>query len=236
MVLHTATATEHCPNEVLPSASLRRMLHNLHIPQGRPLVLLNGSTHSSLGSLYAQVTPLLQDGLASWLVRRGAVAITGGTDAGIFAVLGQGFARYGQPAACLGVTVAQLVQPQPDGVALEPNHTHMLLSAGNHWGAETPLMYALAAAYDPCARAVTLVVGGGLNTLHELEFCAALGRRMLIIAGSGGIADALLATLGGQRHGDERLQRLAQVAEIYRINLDAPPEVLLVLLDALLLR
>lgn len=216
---------------MLPSA---HPMQQLHIPYGRPLLILNGSTHASLQPLYACVRPLLQEGVAAWTVRRGAVVITGGTNAGIFAVLGQGFACYGRPMACIGVAVAQLVHPQPNGVALEPNHTHMLLTEGQQWGAEAHAMYALAAAYAPPARSLTIVIGGGPNTLHELEHCAAQGGRMLIVEGSGGVADALLDSLSGQRVGEERLQRLAQTAQIYRVNLHAPPQVLWVLLDALM--
>ncbi|WP_124681879.1 hypothetical protein [Candidatus Viridilinea mediisalina] len=219
------------PPRMLSSA---QPIQQLYIPSGRPLVILNGSTNGNLQPLYQRVRPLLQEGLAAWAARRGAVVITGGTNAGIFAVLGQGFARYGRPMACIGVAVAQLVQPPPEGVALEPNHTHMLLTEGQHWGAEVYAMYALAAAYGPPAHSLTIVVGGGPNTLRELEYCAAQGGRMLVVEGSGGVADALLDSLSGQRSGEERLQRLAHTAQIYRINLHAPPHVLQVLLDALM--
>jgi hypothetical protein len=215
-----------------------QILQALGLPQQRPLVVLNGSTNATLEALYTQVAPLLQDGLAAWLVSRGAVAITGGTDAGIFAVLGQGLSRYGQPAACIGVTVAACLRHpvyHPQGVALEPHHTHVVLSPGQHWGAETALMYALAAAYGSVAQSLMLLVGGGPLTRNELEHCVGQGRRVLAVAGSGGVADALLAAAAGQAAADPGLHQIAARAELYRIAVDAPTEALAALLDQLLL-
>lgn len=219
-------------------ASPHYILTRLQIPLGRPLIILNGSTHSGLCALYARMAPLLQDGLAAWLCNRGAVAITGGTAAGIFAVLGQGLRRYGRPAACIGVTVsACLHHPEhhPQGIALEPHHTHAVLSPGRHWGAETALMYALAAAYGPVAQSLMLLVGGGPLTLNELEHCVEQGRRVLAVAGSGGVADALLAAAAGQGPADQRLQAIVARAELAWITAEAPPDNLAALLDQLLL-
>lgn len=224
---------------VLPhSDEQTEFLSALQLPPGRPLIILNGSTHASLTVLYARITPLLQAGLAAWLAHRGAVAITGGTNAGIFALLGRGFADYGQPAACIGVTVAACLrhpERNPHGVALEPHHTHSVLTAGQHWGDETALMYALAAAYAPVAQSLTLVVGGGPLTLNEVEASVAQGRRILAVAESGGVADALLAAAAGQGSADPRLQHLATQAHLYRIEADAAPAHLGRLLDHLLL-
>ena len=94
------------PRQIWGNHQAVKMLAALRLPRGRPLILLNGSTNGALTDLYQQASPFLQDGLARWLVKREAVTITGGTDAGIFALLGQGFGAYGQPAACVGVTVA----------------------------------------------------------------------------------------------------------------------------------
>lgn len=220
---------------VAPSVSAA--LSSLRIPYGRPLVLLNGSTSVGLTAMYEQATPLLQEGLARWLVARSAIAITGGTDAGIFAVLGRGLQRYGRPAACIGVTVEALVRHagcNPEAPALEPNHTRVLLTAGQHWGDETATMYALALAYARLQCSITMVVGGGPNTIREVEVSVAQGRPLLVVAHSGGVADALLRARAGGEVEDVRLQRVAEAAKIHSVALHADPSTLWALLDRLL--
>lgn len=225
------------PSQIWGGHQATEMLATLRLPRGRPLILLNGSTNAALTQLYEQAMPILKDGLARWLVTREAVAITGGTNAGIFALLGQGFGAYGRPAACVGVTVAGLVQHReddPGGVALEPHHTHAVLVPGKRWGDETAAMYALAAAYGSVERSLTVLVGGGPTTLKEIEACVAQGRRVLAVEGSGGVADDLLAVVSGSRVGNEQLQRIARLADLYRMTLHTDPDTLGALLDHLL--
>ncbi|MFV9505614.1 MAG: hypothetical protein AB4911_13755 [Oscillochloridaceae bacterium umkhey_bin13] len=223
------------PTDTLSPAAGQQLLSAWQIPAGRPLIVLNGSTSAKLGPLYAQLRPLIQEGLAAWLVRNAAVAITGGTDAGIFALLGRGFAHYGQPAACIGVTVAACLRnaTHPHGVALEPHHSHLLLTPGQYWGDETAAMYTLAAAYAPVAASLTVVIGGGPLTLNEVEYSVAQGRRVLAVTGSGGVADALVATVADPDSAEPRLRHLAKQVELYYIAANASPTSFSRLLDQL---
>ncbi|MFO7634707.1 MAG: hypothetical protein R6W76_19310, partial [Caldilinea sp.] len=60
-------------------------------------------------SLEAALEPVLIAGLARVVCDEEITTITGGTDAGIFHLFGQGLGRWGRTAPCIGVAVRSLV-------------------------------------------------------------------------------------------------------------------------------
>ena len=118
----------------------------LELPTPHAVVILNGSTAKVAPELETQLAGILQDGLARFAAEEQLTLITGGTDAGIFHLLGEGFGKFGRPAACIGIAVADLVtwtDPAGDRVPLEPHHSHFVLVQGHDWGDETEAMYGL---------------------------------------------------------------------------------------------
>jgi len=234
---NSQTITQHTPQIMhLPSSFfIPAILTELKLPAPRPTVLLNGSTSSQQTTLYERVQSLIQDGLARWLVEQNASVITGGTDAGIFALLGQGFARWGRPAACIGIAVANLVRvpgATDQRIALEPNHSHFVLVPGTQWGDETETMYAIADNYAAPACSVALYVGGGPLTLNEMAANARTNRPMILIAGSGGAADAVLAAAGQQN--SPLYTDICSAGTIHALPITSTPAELRSLLDQVL--
>ena len=81
--------------------------------------------------------------LAGLVIEERITVITGGTEAGVFALFGQALAAQGGPAApCVGVAITGRSAPDK----LEPHHTNFVLVEGDTWGDETPVMYRLVAA------------------------------------------------------------------------------------------
>ncbi|MEZ4660417.1 MAG: hypothetical protein R2911_22905 [Caldilineaceae bacterium] len=195
----------------------------------RGLVILNGGTAHLANELAQQLARALQDGLANVVAAERLTVITGGTDAGIFHLFGRGRAQWGAAAPCIGVAVANLVTwpGKEDGEApLEPNHSHFVLTDGDHWGDETETMYALVRALAAECLSVAVFAGGGEITIHEMQANVAQGRPMIMLAGSGRATDKVLAARTGQPVDDARLVEIAQAGQILPFDLAEPPSVL----------
>ena len=179
----------------------------------RGVLILNGGTAELAADLAAQLGAVLQDGLARVAAEDHLTVITGGTDAGVFHLFGEGLARWGRTAPCIGVAVAALVSypGHPGGEApLEPNHSHFVLTAGRQWGDETATMYALAAALARDCPSLAVFAGGGEIALREMQANVAQGRAMLLLAGSGRNTDAVLAAAAGEPSGNADLDAVAR--------------------------
>ena len=203
-----------------------QLVDALALPQPRGLVILNGGTAQLDDDLQAQLRLALVDGLARLVAEESITAITGGTDAGIFHLFGQGLARWGRSAPCIGVAVGSLTA-WPGNTAgeapLEPNHSHFVLVEGETWGDETETMYALAAALGNACPSVAIFASGGEVAIHEMLANVVQQRPMILLAGSGRVTDAVLAARDGQVPDDPRIAQIAQLGKIIPHEVSSPP-------------
>jgi hypothetical protein len=195
--------------ETPPDTGGDELLAALRLPPPRGTIVVNGSVAAlerGLGERLAAVVG--SDGLAGAVESEGLTAVTGATDAGIFAILGRAMA--GGPSPLVGVAPRRLVTwpgRLPAGlrwldrgrVPLEPHHSHFVLVDGREWGDETPALLALARALHVLAPSVALVCGGGPVTRREVLGHVRDGRPVVVVAGSGRFADELAAALNGHR-------------------------------------
>jgi SLOG in TRPM, prokaryote len=189
---------------VAPGCSPAALVSALALPRPRPLVVLNGGTGELPPELAGALGPPLADGLAGMVANGDVTVLDGGTDAGIFAVLGAGLAERPGRGCSVGVAPEELVtwpgrrRPPRDAVALEPHHSHFVLVEGSDWGAETATMFALAAALSEGTRSVAVVANGGAIVRDETRANLAQRREVVVLAGSGRFADELAAAARGQ--------------------------------------
>jgi hypothetical protein len=155
----------------------------LRLPAPRATVVLNGST----AFRDPKVAGVL-GALAEAVVRERLTVVTGGTDAGIFALFG---AAVGPAPSAPLVGVVPRGAVAAEGVALEPHHTHVVLVDGDAWGDETPALLALAGALGRAAPSAAVICGGGTVTRAEAECHRRAGRPLVAVAGSGGVAGEL---------------------------------------------
>ena len=168
------------------------LLAALDLPPPRGTVVLNGSTGDLPPDVAARLIPVLGTaGLAGLAAEQGLTVVTGGTDAGIFSILGG--ALDGAGATLIGVAPHGLV---PSSVPLEPHHTHMVLVDGERWGDETGVLLELVAALCRRAPCVAVVCGGGPVTRTEVAGHLAARRPVIVLEGSGRFADELAAEPG----------------------------------------
>ncbi len=181
----------------VPSDRATEVLATLALPPHQAVLLLLGAADSLDAALVPRLTQFFGRGIARAALDSGAVVLDGGTQAGVMALMGQGVASRGQRTPLVGVAPAALVappNPPATGTPLEPHHSHFVLVEGTQWGAETPMLFQLAEALSAgSVPALALVVGGGTTTIQEVLRAVRQRLPLLVVTGSGGLADVLAA-------------------------------------------
>jgi SLOG in TRPM, prokaryote len=205
----------------------------LQLEPPRALIVLGGSTNELSPDVATVLRSSIGEGLARVAADERLTVVTGGTDAGIFAIFGQALADQAT-APCVGVAPAgavtwpgrsarELGVPPRNGVVqLEPHHTHFLLVEGAEWGIETEALIALAATLAAECPSVAILAGGGGGARQEVLEQIRRGRQVLVLAGSGRFADELVcATRNG--NADATDPRTAEAAASGLVTvLDSP--------------
>jgi hypothetical protein len=154
----------------------------------------------------------------------GASVVDGGTDVGVMQMMGQSRAEIAATFPLIGVTPVGKVA-LPDQIpssskltALEPHHTHFVLIPGSNWGDESPWLARVASVLANGAPSVTVLVNGGEIAWKDVSENLKANRPLLVIAGSGRLADTLAATLRGEAT-DERAKELVASGLVQAIDL-----------------
>lgn len=180
---------------------LDTVFDRLGLPPSMVVVLLGGADSFGDESLRSQMFLQLRDLLPTLAALR-AVVIDGGTNAGVMRVLGEAIASQNQAIVSVGVAPAKLVSDDSQlRVALEPNHSHFVLTPGDKWGDETDTIMAIAHGISQIRRSgkvvgtypvVVIVCGGGDIVRDEIKHALQNGWPIILIGGSGGAADELV--------------------------------------------
>lgn len=188
-----------------PAAGGDELMAALRLPPPGATIVVNGTAGDLGRSLCEQLSSFVgRDGVAGAALARRLTVVTGGTDAGIFSILGAALAAHTAP--LVGVAPSALVTwpdrpaagsggPDRRRVPLEPHHSHFVLVDGDEWGDETGALLALARALGVLGPSVAVVCGGGPVTRHEALGHVRDGRPVVVLAGSGRFADELAAAV-----------------------------------------
>lgn len=178
---------------------LPQALQRLGLPQSRPTLVVIGGAAGLDEAMRRRLRPLFTDGAAPAVEAADAVMIDGGTDAGVARLAGAARAASGFAFPLLGIAPQGLVQvpgnreDTASGMALEPHHSHFLLVPGEAWGEESPWLDRAAGLLAESAPQVTLLVNGGAISRRDLDLSLRAGRPVLVIRGSGRLADEVAA-------------------------------------------
>lgn len=214
---------------VTPNTPAQAIMDALQIPHPYAVLLLNGGTAAMDAIVHRRLARMLQDGLARVVSEEQITVITGGTEAGIFYLFGQGLAQWGRSAPCIGVAVAELVTwpgHEQGKTPLEPHHSHFILVEGQQWGDETTTMYAVADGLAKDCPSLAVFASGGEIAIREMQANVRQGRTMILLGGSGRATDQVLAARNGQSVEDTRIAEIAQFAGIIPIDLKEQPDLL----------
>jgi hypothetical protein len=198
----------------------------LKLSRPRALICLNGGTAEFGETLKMQLRRLLVDGLARVAAENAVTLVTGGTDAGIFSLLGEGLAKWGRKAPCVGVSPSTPVTwpgRSQGETPLEPHHSHFIVVDGKDWGDETRTMYSVVQALSQDCPSIAVFAGGGDVTLREMGANVEQGREMILIGGSGRSTDAVLDIRAGATSSDPVLQEIASKGRIVCFEIDGSP-------------
>ena len=171
---------------------LAEVVATLGLPARTTTVVVNGETGDNPGFPAARVREVLRSVVRQLSVCPGPVIISGGTRAGVFALLDEVVHELGFPGPVVGVVPAGQIN-RPEGTPLATHHTDVLMVAGDAWGDETSFLLALCRELDRRGPMVALVAGGGRQTLVEVEGHLVDRRSVVVLQGTGRAADDLAA-------------------------------------------
>ncbi|WPL16152.1 hypothetical protein Thiowin_01099 [Thiorhodovibrio winogradskyi] len=167
----------------------------LGVQTPRPVLVLVGAAASLDPELAECVLPLFTQTVVPIIAQCGALAIDGGTDYGVMALLGRARGRAGVDFPLLGVAASGTLAPPAgdaaQGARLNPDHSGYLLVPGNHWGDEVPWISALATTIAGDAGSVTLAIGGGAITERDIATSLASGRPTILLTETGPLSERL---------------------------------------------
>ena len=162
--------------------------------------------------------------------------LDGGTDAGAMRPTGQARTSINGTFPLVGVAPRSLVNlpdhpvAHPDASTLEPNHTHCILVPGAQWGDESPWISEIATHLSGHHESMTILINGGSVTVQDAYASVAAGRDIVIVAGTGRIADDIAQALRykvveGKAIEDPRLAKLIDTSDelLTAIDLDNRP-------------
>jgi hypothetical protein len=181
------------PRQIVVAAapgSVDHLLDQLRLPARTTTLVINGGTSDDPDFPVAAVLQSLRVVITEVARHEGPVIISGGTQAGLFSLLGDVVEELRFAGPVIGVVPAAKIN-RPDGTPLERRHTAVLLVDGETWGDETPTMLELCRALDRRGSVLALIAGGGRQTLVEIDGHRADRRPVIILAGTKRIADDL---------------------------------------------
>ncbi len=220
----------------------REVVAALGLPPARGVVVVNGGTAALGDDVAERVRVLMADGLARVAAEEALTIISGGTDAGVFSLLGSGLGDQ-SVVSCIGVAPAARVtwpgraDAAPDAVPLEPHHSHFVLVDGDEWGDELGTMLRLTAAVAGSGLSLAILAGGGEVAKQELIAHVRAGREIVVLAGSGRLADDVASAIAaGGNVRDPIIHEAATTGQVTLFDVTGRPEAIRGLVRGRLLR
>ena len=196
-----------------PQEDPQLVLRRLGLDHPRPALFVSGGARQITREHQDLAAELLR-GVARAASRLGMTLVSGGTNSGVMALLGQACASIPQPPPLVGVLPSGIVARRSAAI-LEQNHSHFLFVEGGDWGVESGWLSGLAAALTkgqhPC---LGLLINGGRIARRDLSIALEQGLSVWVMKGSGRLADALSQQRQGSAASDPQLRLLAAAANL----------------------
>lgn len=207
------------------------IIGQLNISADRPLIILMGGAVKLSPTDAEYQFSQIKNGLANAIVELGATVIDGGTDSGIMGMLNESLADLEFKGAYIGIapeSKVYLPEEDPIGEDVYPLghfHSHFVLVEGPDFGSELSVMYSLIAALSINQPSLGVLANGGYGAQMEVGENVQQGREVIILSGSGRLADKLtLAIHMPQLSHEKEIKLLATNGKFSSFNIDQPPQ------------
>lgn len=222
-----ARAVHVTPHEAPETVRIRLRLHFY-----RNALLVHAGAGGATAELVTELEPIFRDDLAPLASRHRIAVLDGGTEKGLVGLMGDARRDTKGTYPLIGVAPgdAVLYPGSPtDGIRfpLDPNHTHFVLIKSDEWGIESSMLVGLGKTI--AQHQVALVVNGGEIVRREALMHARQGTPLLVLAGSGRVADEVV---DGLKRGTSN-QILLETLKIGKIQV-CTPETMIVKLRSML--
>jgi hypothetical protein len=224
--------------QVSEATQLPAAIDALGLRPPRPTVVVIGGAAGLEESRIDGLRPVFTTGIAAVMQRCGAAGVDGGTPFGVMRLFGEARVAAEPAFPLIGVVAAGPVQ-LPRGRAfahaetvLDAHHTHFVIVPGDDWGDEAPWIAHTATVLAASSPSITVLIGGGHIAYADVQHSVEAGRRVVVIAGSGGTADVFADALAGAT-ADPRAATLVGSGLIGVIRQDQPTRVAEVIAAAL---
>jgi SLOG in TRPM, prokaryote len=211
------------PAEVRAQGGASVSPSTLGVLRTTPVLVVAGTTRTIENDLAVRLLPVLKATVA-FAAERGVAIVTGGTDAGVFHLLGLALsAAPARPPIVVGVAPDALVAGPDDpvgegGAPVDPQLDVLLRVPGERWGDETIPLSRLVADLAGAEPTALLLVGGGDVSRADLREHLAQGRPVIALDGTGRLADSLAGEVAA---GADDLPALVAAGDVTSIPLDS---------------
>lgn len=182
-----------------PDLSYREILQALNLNSTSALVIIVGTTNDDENQVNETIS-ILGHPLARFIGETNASVLDAGIEHGLSKLVGEAVSQRSRSQNVIGVAPHDCVS-YPEGLEpviltkmrlpLDPNHTHFVLTQGSRWGDEIDTKYDLARELGKEAPVICIVAGGSSTVVHELLQIIKQRWPILVIEGSGGLADQI---------------------------------------------
>ena len=176
---------------------LEKVVSELGLPAPAPVLVLIGGA-GLLDDTAARIGDKALETIAQAIQEESGLVVDGGTDSGIMAMLGRIRQRRGFGFPLVGVAVENKVSWPGDTRGgerhpLESHHSHFVLTPGTVSGDESVYIDRLATVASGRRPSLTVLYNGGPIARAEVGISLSAGRPVLVLAGTGRLADELAA-------------------------------------------
>lgn len=195
----------------------------LGVPRG-PVVLLFGGAARLDEALRPRIERFLVRAFLPAVADLGGIVLDGGTDAGVMGLVGLARERLGGGPRIVGVApFAKVRVPgSPGSTELAPGHAGFVLVPGAEWGSEKRWFSAIADRISS-GPSTSVLIGGGPLAIEEVERSLELGRRVVIVDGTGRAADDAAAAVREPSEGDPPLSAIAANPSVVVVDVGVGP-------------
>jgi hypothetical protein len=221
---------------VKEAADLEQYVADVELSEPRMTLVIVGGASGLDRDQQTQLDGLFHRVLAPLAEEMQLYVVDGGTDAGVMRLMGEARTAIKGTFPLIGVAPQDLVNlpdrpvDHPDASTLEPNHTHCILVPGQEWGDESPWISQMATLLSGPRESMTILINGGAVTVQDAYASVNAGREIVIIAGTGRVADDIVEALRykvveGKASDDPRIATLVNRSDelLTAIDLDNRP-------------